>query len=100
MAGLYRNISGNLTQQLLPSGSNKVVSKISLSNVHASDAVVVSLHIEKKLIGKYYLIKNVSIPIGTTLVVDSGIGFSTKKDQFGLFIKLNAADSAVDVMVN
>ena len=102
MANIYRNISGELTQQLLQSGANKLVSKISLTNVHATATVSVDLHIEKKLTGKYYLIKNVSIPAGVTLIYKDGINFSNKKDQFGLFIKLTKSASetpVVDVII-
>jgi hypothetical protein len=100
MATLYRNISGNLTQQLLQVGTNKTISKISLSNTHATDSVSVNLHVEQKLTGKFYLIKNVVIPVGVTLVFDNGMSFSTKKDQYSFFIKLSAADSTVDVIAN
>ena len=103
MANIYRNISGELTQQLLQSGANKLVSKISLANVHATATVKVDLHIEKKLTGKYYLIKNVSIPAGVTLIYKDGISFSNKTDQFGLFIKLTKSASetpVVDVIIS
>ena len=103
MAALYHNISGEITQELLPAGSGVVVSKISITNKHASTTCKADLHIEKKLTGKFYLIKDVAIPVGATFIYENGSKFSNKKDQFGLFIKLTKGASEtpiVDVIIN
>ena len=83
----YFNISGELTQQLLAPGDNFNVSKISLTNTQKVSKCKVDLYIEKALIGKFYLIKGVELPIGATLIYDD-IKFSNKTDDFGLYIKL------------
>ena len=63
----YFNISGELTQELLAVGSNVKVSKISFTNTHATTMCTVDLHIEKKLTGKFYLLKGVELPVGSTV---------------------------------
>ena len=75
MAYRYNNISGELTQELLAAGSNVKVTSISLVNVHASITCTVDLYVEKKLTGKYYLAKAISLPVGVTLALDYA-GFS------------------------
>ena len=81
------NISGELTQELLAAGSYTNVSKISLTNTQKVSKCKVDLYIEKKLTGKFYLLKGVELPIGATLVYDD-IKFSNITGEFGLYIKL------------
>ena len=81
------NITGELTRELLAAGSNTNVSSVSLTNVNSSHSSIVDLYIEKKLTGKFYLLKNVSIPYGVTLFHDIK-SFNNKTDEFGLYIKL------------
>jgi len=84
------NITGELTQELLVAGDNTNVSSISLTNVDPSYSSTVDLYIEKNLLGKFYLLKGVSIPIGVTLLHDIK-GFNNKAEEFGLYIKLTKA---------
>ena len=84
------NITGELTQELLAAGDNTNVSSISLTNVDSTGTSVdaeVDLYIEKKLTGKFYLLKSVKIPYGVTLFHDIR-SFNNKTDEFGLYIKL------------
>ena len=81
------NITGELTQELLAVGNNVSVSSISLTNVDATHMGIVDLYIEKKLTGKFYLLKNVNIPPGVTLSHEIK-GFSNKAGEFGMYIKL------------
>ena len=92
MATLHHNISGELTKQLLAPGDNVNVSKISLTNTQKVSSCKVDLYIEKKLTGKFYLLKGVEIPNGVTLIYDD-IKFNNSTDQFGLYIKLTDGDS-------
>jgi hypothetical protein len=94
----YFNITGALTQELIAAGSSVRTSSIWLTNIHASDAVTVDLYLEKKLTGKFYFIKSKSIANASYLLLE-GIGFNSGSEEFGLYIKLNAADSAVDVII-
>lgn len=81
------NITGELTQELLAAGDNTNVSSISLTNVDPSYSSTVDLYIEKNLLGKFYLLKGVSIPVGVTLLHDIK-GFNNRVEEFGLYIKL------------
>jgi len=98
----YFNITGELTQELLAAGSNTPASKISLTNIEGTNKCTVDLYIEKKLTGKFYLLKGVELPIGTTLTYDS-MRFNNQASEFGLYIKLTKSASetpAVDVIIN
>ena len=95
------NITGELTQELLAVGTGKTVSSIILTNIEGTNACTVDLYIEKKLSGKFYLMKDVSLPIGATLT-NSNIGFNNGNDGYGLYIKLTKSASetpAVDVIL-
>ena len=101
MANFF-NITTELTQELVAAGSNTDVSKISLTNVHADTPCDVDLYIEKKLTGKFYLLKKTLLPIGATLIYDD-IKFNTRNGGFSLFIKLTKRASetpTVDVIIN
>ena len=87
MATRHHNITGEITQELLAVGDNINVSKISLTNIQKVSECKVDLYIEKKLTGKFYLLKGVELPIGATLVYDD-INFSNAANEFGLYIKL------------
>ena len=101
MATLHHNITGELTQELLAAGDNENISKISLTNVHATNLVSIDLYIEKKLTGTFYLFKTLSVPASATLIYDD-IKFDNRADEFGLYIKLTKSASetpAVDVIL-
>ena len=58
------------------------------------------LYIEKKLTGKFYILKDVELPIGASLLHD--VSFDTATGEFGLYIKLTKSASetpAVDVII-
>jgi len=102
MATLHHNISGEITQELIAVGEGVNVSRISLTNIHADTKCTVDLYIEKKLTGKFYLLKAVELPIGTTLMYDN-MRFSNKIGGFGLFIKLTKSASetpTVDIIIS
>ena len=103
MATLFHNISGELTQELLAAGDGIRVSQISITNTN-DDAKFCSLdlYIEKKLLGKFHLVKNVKLATGTTLIYNS-VKFSNADGEFGLFIKLTKSASetpTVDVIIS
>ena len=102
MATLHHNITGELTKELLAVGDSISVSKISLTNIHADTMCTVDLYIEKKLTGKFYLLKAIELPIGATLIYND-IRFNNNTGQFGLYIKLTKSASetpSVDVIIN
>ena len=100
----HHNISGELTQELLAVGGDVNVASISLVNVHASTTCTVDLYIEKKLTGKFYFIKGLSLPVGVTLLLEKGdLKFNNNTNEFGLFIKLTKGASetpVVDVIIS
>ena len=97
------NITGELTQELLAAGDNTNVSSISLTNVDSTGTSVdaeVDLYIEKKLTGKFYLLKSVKIPYGVTLFHDIK-SFNNKANEFGLYIKLTKGTTfAITITAN
>tara|TARA_R110000822_G_scaffold98676_1_gene223144 strand:+ start:1067 stop:1372 length:306 start_codon:yes stop_codon:yes gene_type:complete len=98
----YYNISGELTQELLAAGGGVNTTSISLVNTHVSNHCHVDLYVEKKLKGKFYIMKNVELAIGTTLVYNN-LTFNNKSGEFGLYIKLNKSASeipTVDVIIS
>ena len=92
MATRHHNISGELTTTLLAAGDKVNVSKISLTNIHASTMCTVDLYIEKKLTGKFYLLKAVELPVGATLIYDD-TKFKTTTGEFSLYVKLTDGDT-------
>ena len=102
MATRHHNISGEVTQSLLAIGDNYSASKISLTNIHASTKCTVDVYIEKNLLGKFYILKAVELPIGVTLEHDIR-GFNNRSEEFGLYIKLTKSASetpTVDVILS
>ena len=94
--------AAELTRELLAVGDNVNVSSISLVNVHADTKCTIDLYIEKKLTGKFYLLKSVSLPVGVTLSHDIK-SFNNSAGQFGLYIKLTKSASevpSVDVILS
>ena len=103
----YFNITGasaaaaELTRELLAAGDGVKVSKISLTNIHATTMCTVDLYIEKTLTGKFYLLKAVELPVGATLIYDD-IDFNNSSGEFGLYLKLTKSASetpSVDVIL-
>ena len=101
MATLHHNITGELTKELLEAGDSAVISKISLTNIEGTNNCTVDLYIEKKLTGKFYLLKGVELPIGATLIYDN-MKFRNITGEFGLYVKLTKSASetpAVDIIL-
>ena len=99
MATLNDNITGELTKELLAPGDLVSPSKISLANINSSNSCKVDLYIERKLTGKFYLLKGLNIPVGNTFVY-SGVTFDNRDNEFGLYIKLNGTSPTVDVIIS
>jgi len=87
MATLHHSISGELTQELLAPGDGVKVGRISFTNTQKVSPCKIDVYIEKQLTGKFYLLKGVELPLGTTLIYDD-IKFNNKSGEFGLYVKL------------
>ena len=83
MATLHRTITGELTQELLAAGDNERVSSIYITNTRSTHLAIVDLYIEKKLLGKFYIMKGVELALGITLVYNN-LAFNNKSGEFGL----------------
>ena len=104
MATLQHNITTVLTQNLLTSGDDVSGAKyISIANVDSTNTAKVDLFLNKGA-NNYYLLKNVEVPIETTLVLtkDDNIAFDNSTNGFSLRIQVdNGSTTAVpvDVMI-
>ena len=103
---MFFNIIGATSVALLSPGDGiSNANTIHLNNLHSSDAVLVDLYIStlSRAGGDstYYILKSYSIASKTYLNIESSIlSFPNNNvDGFGLFIKLNNADSKVDVII-
>ena len=71
MKAIHKNISGDVTNSVLVrSGVDFKISEISIVNTHGSNNCIVSLFINDGSTD-FYIIKNLRLPIGTTLVLDN-----------------------------
>ena len=93
MATLHHNISGELAQELIAPGDDITVSRISFANIQKISNCKLDLYIEKKLSGRFYLLRNVDLQQGATLIYDNAVRFSTATDEFGLYIKLTDGEA-------
>ena len=84
---IYKNISGELTQELIAPGDQPTLSSVLLTNIQKVSTCKVDLYIEKKLSGKFYLLKQAELPIGASLLLDN-LKIGTGNSDFGLYIKL------------
>ena len=98
MATLHHNISGTLTQELLAAGNKIPVSMVSFANT-GSGSCRLDLYIEKKTVGKFYLLKGLNIPAGNTYIY-SGVVFDNRSNEFGLYMKLNGTSPTMDVIIS
>lgn len=94
------NITSTLITDLIQAGDNAGnIKSILLANVHASTAVSVDLILHNNN-QDFYIIKNVSIPAGVSLELDTReIKINTSKNNDTLRIKCSNANG-VDVIIN
>tara|TARA_R110002073_G_scaffold223819_1_gene384006 strand:- start:235 stop:555 length:321 start_codon:yes stop_codon:yes gene_type:complete len=104
VATLQHNITTTLTQDLLTVGDNVNDAKyISIANVDNTNTAKIDLFLNKGA-NNYYLLKNVEVPIETTLVLtkDDNISFNNTSNGFSLRIQVDnggATAVPVDVMI-
>jgi len=102
MATLYHNISGELTKELLAAGDGARASQISFTNTNDTLFCTLDLYIEKKLVGKFHLVRGVKLAPGSTFIYDA-IKFDNSANEFGLYMKLTKSASetpTVDVIIS
>jgi len=119
MSEVYQNITGNTAVRIdLEVNKDYNYNHISICNIHSSDGVVIDLYLQYKTyensrnkvdelndfsdiaetIESYHILKNLRLDYATTLILTEE-DFFINNLKYKLFIKLNNADSAVDVMV-
>ena len=104
MATLQHNITTVLTQNLLSAGDKiNNVKSITLANVDSSNDAKVDLFLNKGD-NNYYILKNVLIPIGSTLVLgpEDGISFNNSTSGFSLRTQIDDGSTtavAVDIII-
>ena len=104
MATLLHNITTTLTQDLLSAGDGISNAKsISIANVDSSNDAKVDLFLNKKE-ENFYILKNVLIPLGSTLVLgpEDNITFNNSSNGFSLRIQVDDGSTtavAVDVII-
>lgn len=99
MATNHYNVSGTTTTTLISAGDKRQISRISLTNTNSSNAVTVDLFIQKVNLGKFHLLSNMVIPVGVTLIYND-MTFSTRENDFSLYIKCTGTSPTVDVIIN
>ena len=101
----FYNITGStgVTVELIaPTGPNISIKSILLTNIHDTTSATVTLFIEDSVVGKrsstYNLIHNITIPAGTSLLLDNSSIFRFDQ-KYGLYINVGSSDT-VDVFIN
>ena len=77
----YKTISGDVTDSVLVRKHADIrISEVSIANTHNSNGCIVSLFAtDGGNTNKYYIVKNLKVPVGVTLVLDSkSVGINTK----------------------
>ena len=96
---LQSNISGTAVTSVLAAGENvNKIESIRLTNTHSSTDAVVDLFIDSNSLGTYYIIKNLSIPAGASLILTDGISFDNSSSGYTLYAKL--ASGTLDILIN
>jgi len=77
--GIYDVTATESAATLIPFESTKGISSIAICNQHGSTAAVINLILDDELgsTNDIYIIKNVSIPAGVTLVLNDFFSFNT-----------------------
>ncbi len=102
-ATLQHNITTVLTQTLLSAGDRVQVNNITLANVDSSNDAKVDLFLNKED-NNYYILKEVLIPIGSTLVLNKNDNISFNNNSNGFSLRIQVDDGittavAVDVII-
>jgi alpha-D-ribose 1-methylphosphonate 5-phosphate C-P lyase len=113
MSLIYTNISGNTENTLIKVGSVETLHSISFCNKHTTNTVSIDVYFWKStlpngydstnyndqtVIESYYLLKNMTMPKGTTLILNAEDLAFYDQYNYSFAVKLSDADSDVDVI--
>ena len=101
---VYKNITTDANDQittLIPrngvhSGS---ISKISICNNDSLPAENISVYIEDEASTKFYIVKNVDIPVGVTLILDDVVSFDVRRNSLNIVTNKDSGTGPPDVSV-
>mgnify|MGYP003634148501 CR=1 FL=1 len=102
MATFFHNITTILTQDLLTAGDKiNSIKSITIANVHASASAEIDLFLNKGD-DNFYILKNVEIPHGMTLVLgpEDNISFDNTASGFSLRAQVDAGDGTSAIPVD
>tara|TARA_R100001440_G_scaffold32208_2_gene50780 strand:+ start:277 stop:603 length:327 start_codon:yes stop_codon:yes gene_type:complete len=102
MATFFHNITTTLTQDLLAVGDNiSNLNSITIANVDTTNEAKIDLFLNKGT-DNFYILKNVSLPLGSTLVLgpEDNIAFNNGSSGYSMRIQVdNGSTTAVAVDV-
>ena len=102
MATFLHNITTVLTKDLLTAGEKvNNIKSITIANVHASASAEIDLFLNKGD-DNFYILKNVEIPHGMTLVLgpEDNIEFNNNANGFSLRAQVDAGDGTSAIPVD
>jgi len=102
MATFLHNITTVLTQDLLTAGEKvNNIKSITIANVHASSSAEIDLFLNKGD-DNFYILKNVEIPHGMTLVLgpEDNIEFNNNANGFSLRVQVDNGDGSTAIPVD
>ena len=102
MATFFHNITTVLTQDLLKAGDKiNNIKSITIANVHASSSAEIDLFLNKGD-DNFYILKNVEIPHGMTLVLgpEDNIEFNNNANGFSLRAQVDNGDGSAAIPVD
>ena len=115
MGYIYKNITGSDATLLEKVNYKTVYNNMTLCNTHLTDSVDISIYFRDITVEPgpsynvdsdensvktpvlYYMIRNVNIPVGATLVLDKTYFLNLK---YKMYVQLSAAGSTVSVILN
>jgi len=104
VATFFHNITTTLTQDLLTAGDNvNNVKSITFANVDSTNDAKVDLFLNKSD-SNFYILKNVLIPLGSTLVLgpEDGVAFNNSSNGYSMRTQVDDGSTtavAVDIII-
>ena len=105
----YHNIDGSNgvdVELLVPGSGSSGINSIAVVNTHAANSATVSIFIQTSpssaASNTFYVIKGVSVPAGTTLLLDNNslLSFNNRTSTgYGLYTTVGSSDT-VDILIS
>ena len=96
---MFKNISGTAATALLTAGDNvNAIKTIRFTNTHVGFVTTLDLYIESNSLGKFYIIKNLVVLPGGSVILKDGLNFNNSTAGYSLYVELSA-NVTMDVMI-